>query len=228
MWRYNSDGIDVCTSQDVSITDCFVRSFDDAIVIKGLIRKRKSDTAAVVEGPTNVKNIQVSNCVIWCDWGRALEIGAETRVDSIGRILFKDCDVIHYVQYAMDIQNGDRGLVHDVKYKNIRVEEPIVQQAVLCTTMYLMERLGTVIGLVINNDYYSRDSLRGSISDISYKDISFNASVFPRSIVWGFDEQHLVRNVTIENFTINGRRVTSLEDGNIQLKSAFNKNIVIK
>ena len=36
LWRYNADGIDVCNSQDVVVSDCFVRAFDDALVIKGL------------------------------------------------------------------------------------------------------------------------------------------------------------------------------------------------
>ena len=36
LWRYNADGIDVCNSQDVEVRDCFVRAFDDALVVKGL------------------------------------------------------------------------------------------------------------------------------------------------------------------------------------------------
>ncbi len=36
LWRYNADGINVCNSQDVVVRDCFVRSFDDSFVVKGL------------------------------------------------------------------------------------------------------------------------------------------------------------------------------------------------
>ncbi len=41
LWRYNADGIDVCNSQNVQVRDCFVRAFDDALVIKGLKPRRR-------------------------------------------------------------------------------------------------------------------------------------------------------------------------------------------
>ena len=82
LWRYNSDGIDICNSQEVTIRDSFVRSFDDAIVLKGLKRKQESFD----ERP--VRNIRASGLVVWCDWGRALEIGAETSTPEITDVVF--------------------------------------------------------------------------------------------------------------------------------------------
>ena len=65
LWRYNSDGIDICNSQDVTIRDSFIRSFDDSIVIKGLKNRRQSFD----DRP--IRNVRVSGLVVWCDWGRA-------------------------------------------------------------------------------------------------------------------------------------------------------------
>ena len=81
-WRYNSDGIDLCNTQDVTIRDSFVRSFDDSIVLKGLKGRQESF------GDRPVRNIRASNLVLWCDWGRALEIGAETSTPEIVDVIF--------------------------------------------------------------------------------------------------------------------------------------------
>ena len=77
LWRYNSDGIDVVNSRNVTITNCFVRSFDDSIIIKGL--------KTYDQHP--VHNVTVSGCVIWNDWGKALAIGPEVCAAHYGRVL---------------------------------------------------------------------------------------------------------------------------------------------
>ena len=118
-WRYNADGIDICNTQNVLIENCFVRSFDDSLVIKGL--DHNMDRTAL---DTRVRNIVARRCVVWNDWGRGLEIGAETQADEMSNILFEDCDIIHYVHRALDIQHGDRALVRDVRFENIRGGRP--------------------------------------------------------------------------------------------------------
>ena len=57
MWRYNSDGIDLYNSSNCVIRNCFLRNFDDCVVIKGLSGW----------GHRNLENIITENCVIWCD-----------------------------------------------------------------------------------------------------------------------------------------------------------------
>ena len=91
MWRYNADGIDIVNTKNVKIQNCFVRAFDDCIVIKGINdfywAKHNPDWDATTQ--SNISNVVVKNCVIWNDWGRALEIGAETVTDSIKNILYQ-------------------------------------------------------------------------------------------------------------------------------------------
>ena len=51
---------------------------------------------------------------VWCDWGSALELGAETCADEYSDILFADCDVIHATHVCMRTHNSDRAHVHDM------------------------------------------------------------------------------------------------------------------
>ena len=67
-WRYNTDGIDIVNSQNITVKNTFVHSFDDTICIKGIDRYIHADCEYIL----------VENCVLWCDWGRCCEFGFET------------------------------------------------------------------------------------------------------------------------------------------------------
>ncbi len=112
MWRYNSDGIDLFNCRNVIIQNSFLRDFDDCIVIKGY------------EGwdAENNENILVQGCVVWCDWGRALEFGAETNADEYRNIIMRDCDVIHGSAVMIDLQTHNRAEIHHCLYEDIRAE----------------------------------------------------------------------------------------------------------
>ena len=201
LWRYNSDGIDLCNSQSITIHDCFARSFDDSLVLKGL----KSRGGSFDTRP--VRDVRASGCVIWNDWGRAFEIGAETCAPEISHVIFEDCDVIHATHIAMDIQHGDRALVSDIAFRNIRVEidnvnpRPLMQERredrypVSPTSDYCPK----LVEIVIRRNFYSQDSERGNVRDILFKDISVMGRVAPPSNLHGFDAQYTVQGVTFQN-----------------------------
>ncbi|RPI42250.1 MAG: hypothetical protein EHM46_05420 [Bacteroidetes bacterium] len=210
LWRYNADGIDMVSSQDVTIADCFVRAFDDNIVLKGG-RNRQQQAPGM-----NVKNIEVRNCVLWNDWGRALEIGAETVADSICDIRFIDNDIIHFVHMAMSIQNGDRAKVSRILYKDIRVEQPIKELARIADYTYQPEEIGRLIDLNVRDNRYSRDTMRGKIENITFRNITYTGTFFPVTSMQGLGVDHDVSNILFENIVINGERVRNTEDLKLQ------------
>lgn len=86
-WRFNSDGIDMHNCEDVLIEHCFPRTFDDSICVKGFDCYYEGDLEAEVrkrmyrsgESYGVFRHVRVRNLTIWNDWGKCLEIGAETR-----------------------------------------------------------------------------------------------------------------------------------------------------
>ncbi|RLD71537.1 MAG: hypothetical protein DRI98_04920 [Bacteroidetes bacterium] len=210
LWRYNADGIDLVNSQDVLIEDCFIRAFDDNIALKGMKRRD-----LFMDG-SSLRNIEVRNCVLWNDWGRALEIGAETVADSIYNIRFLNCDIIHFVHIAMDIQNGDRALITNVLFENIRVEEPIKDRAQIAEYVYPLDEIGKLVDLNIRANNYSKDTIRGKIENITFRNITYTGTPFPHTTMEGLSAMHSIRNIYFENIVINEKRIEGLEDLNLQ------------
>jgi len=241
-WRYNSDGIDMCNSQNVSVRDCFIRSFDDGMVLKGV--KGRSGGARPQPGQTYdslpVRNIRMSGLVIWCDWGRALEMGAETSTPEMAEVVFRDCDVIRNTHIAMDIQHSDRAAIHDIRFEDIRVEVddfnplPVIQQhpgeqynsradvpAAACGGCATLPAHATYLPnlfvIVIHPTAITKDQEAGTVRDVLFKNISVTGKTMPPSAFTGLDAAHDVRGVRIENLRFNGRPVSSLADAHVQI-----------
>ncbi|HEY3330919.1 MAG TPA: glycosyl hydrolase family 28 protein [Capsulimonadaceae bacterium] len=123
-WVVGSDGIDICGSNDVHITHSFFHTNDDCVVIKATPGGTQ-DPKRLLAGCRNVRNVLIEHCVMYNNnAGNVMEIGFETRCNSISGIAFRDIDVIggHGEGGVFTIHNGDRATISDVLYEDIRVE----------------------------------------------------------------------------------------------------------
>lgn len=111
-WRYNTDGIDIVNSKRISIRNSFIHSFDDTISIKGIDRYALTDN----------EDITVEDCTLWCDWGKACEIGVETACRRYSRIAFRRCDILRGGNTALDVNNGDCAEIDHVVFEDINVD----------------------------------------------------------------------------------------------------------
>jgi hypothetical protein len=219
LWRYNADGIDVCNSQDVEVRDCFVRSFDDALVIKGLKFGRNSFDNRPVQ------NVDFRRCVVWCDWGRAMEIGAETCAPEIADITFEDCDIVRTTHIAMDIQHGDRAAVRNIRFENIRVEvderNPLPRFQRSPEEKYQADPQDgycpTLMEIVIRKNNYSKDDHRGTVRDVVFKEIAVTGPHAPPSSFRGFDAEHTVDGVTITNLRFGGKLAGNAQEARLNI-----------
>ena len=116
-WRYNSDGINICTSKNITVKNCFVRSFDDCIITRG----------AYLEGEAgNVENVVVENCVLWCDWGKSLETWCGHKPTEIKNVTFRNNYLIHLNDAAMNITvwyGSEHSFVDHILYENIFIDK---------------------------------------------------------------------------------------------------------
>ena len=127
-WRYNSDGIDICSSQHVIVKNSFIRSFDDCFVVRG----------PYLEGEyEDVRDVVVENCVLWCDWGKSLEVWSGERECTISDIRFHNIDMIHVQAVAISVDywfGSGRSMVKDICYDSLRVCSESFYPNALCQT----------------------------------------------------------------------------------------------
>ena len=244
-WRYNSDGIDMHNCLNAHIKDCFVRTYDDCICVKGFDCYYSGDIAdsvskAMYRGGRSYdvfKNVLVENCVLWNDWGKCLEIGAETKAEEICDIVFRNCEIIHATHVPLDCMNVDYADVHDVLFENITVDldEDIPAPDVQRSDAQIYENKDPeysprLIGLsVVYHHEYSAGSedRRGQNRDITFKNIRVLGSKPLKFKFTGYNEEHKTENVLIQNLTQNGKPVTSFE-GTEATFDPFCKNIRIE
>ncbi len=104
----NNDGIDPDCCQDVIISNCTVKTGDDAIVIKS--------TQPMAERYGNCENIIVTGCLLKSQ-DSALKIGTDT-YGAIRNILFSDC-IIEDCSRAVGIWARDGGTVENVQVHHL-------------------------------------------------------------------------------------------------------------
>ena len=225
MWRCNTDGIDFYNSRNCLVRNCFVRSFDDGICMKG---KPGYDTV-------NTENILVENCVVWNDWGRALEFGVNTVAPEICHITYRDCDIIHHSLVVMDLGNQDRADIHDVLFEDIRVEYSVAD-LVPCDEHkyfknYMLNRWVTpLVHAEVDCNRWSSDNIPGKNHHITFRNIQVFTDgdmPFPPIIISGKDAEHTSSDFVFENITFNGRRLTSKDELNLTIGEFVDESEII-
>ena len=158
--RSNGDGISIQSSQNVYVTNSFLRTWDDSLVVKNYpLYNDKS-----VEGTT--KNINFSNCLIWTDLAQSMEIGYECVGEVMEDISFDNITVLHnYHKAVFSIHNANNAKIKNVSFTNITVEDASMGKGdgnkylvdlrnvfnATWSTNHKITSLGTVDGVTISN-----------------------------------------------------------------------------
>ncbi|MCQ2388811.1 MAG: glycosyl hydrolase family 28 protein [Kiritimatiellae bacterium] len=220
-WRYNADGIDMHNCERVHVADCFVRTYDDAICIKGF-DYAMDESEMLHDGVLHdvFKDVLVERCTFWNDWGLSLEFGAETRAREICGVVWRNCDVIRAHAAACDVQNCDYADIHDVLYEDVRLEfdgfHPRTAYSATAKDFDPTADGGTPAAIRarihVVPEYSKNDKRRGRIRDVTFRNVRVTAPRQPVVSFAGYDADHRVTGVTIEGFFLNGEDVTEKLD----------------
>ncbi|HEY0865965.1 MAG TPA: glycosyl hydrolase family 28 protein [Fimbriimonas sp.] len=207
------DGIDLVGCKNAVVQNCFVRSDDDCVAVKAV-------DYFSPKGLRDIEKIDVRSCVFWNGVpGNAIEIGFETRCDSIRNVRFRNLDILHsefegkseggdvqgaYMSgAAISIHNGDRAVIEDVLYEDIRVEDA-------------REKL---VDIKVLNARYSRDQQKGRVRNVTLRNIQVVGGWFPPSIIRGHPQENgedvYIENVRFEGCCALGKPIASFQDARL-------------
>ncbi len=175
----NDDGINPCNSQDVHVTDCFIRSDDDCVALKGL----NFDSAN-----SNVERIVIENSILWCDRARIFLLGHESRAEFMRDVTLRNLDIIHFSMTPFLFEPGEEMQLQDVHVQNVRIHG---------------EGQGQLIRLKPVVNQYMRKQVPGIIRRVRFEDVQLEGKPGPYLVeVVGADADHDVEEVSFQRVTI--------------------------
>jgi hypothetical protein len=181
----NDDGINPCNSQDVLITDCFIRSDDDCVALKGLDYSAPN---------SNVERITVENSILWCDRARIFLLGHESRAAFMRSVTLRNLDIVHFSMTPFLLEPGEDMRLEDITIEDIRIHGEGQKEFV---------RLRPVV------NQYMHKKVPGFIRNVRFHNITIYGQTGDYLLqIQGADAEHNVRDITFENISIVDSKLT--------------------
>lgn len=242
-WRFNSDGVHFSNCQNSSLTNSFLRTYDDSICVRGYAvydYRRSLDYEKQEDLSFVCKNILIKNCVVWNDWGKNLQIGTETYSDEISNVIFEDCKLIHNTGAVITMLIVDNPLVKDIFYKNIQVEydNVLLKRSIqqndddVYIDKYDPDYGGDLVLLIVRKHFeYSiikTEEELGRIDGVTFDGLNLYSIQKPAFLMQGNSEKSSVNNVVFKNFYWNGEKITQETFEKNLNKNQFVNNVVLE
>ncbi|MBR2005810.1 MAG: hypothetical protein IJ991_16710 [Thermoguttaceae bacterium] len=117
----NDDALDLVNSSNIIVKNCFFRTQDDSIAVKGMI----------AGGPA-CENIAVEDCVFWTDRANIFRVGYECECEGMRVICAKNIDILYYSVNYRDpseywanaliwLQPNQKMTMEDCRFENFNV-----------------------------------------------------------------------------------------------------------
>ncbi|MBW4889753.1 endo-polygalacturonase [Mucilaginibacter sp. HMF5004] len=193
----NADGIDIFCSSNIDINHIYMRNSDDCIAIYG----HRWDFYG------NTRNVNIKNAILWADVAHPLLIGTHgdsIHPDTLENINFTGINILEQNEMQMDYQGcialnaGDSNLLRKIAFDGVTVDHINKGQLINIRVMF--------------NQKYNTSPGKG-IYDVYFKNITYNSPAEKLSLITGYDDTRLVKNIFFENLSIGGKLITDNMDG---------------
>lgn len=212
--RPNGDGITLQSCENYEVKNCFVRTWDDSLVVKNY------------DGNSN--KISFTHMQLWTDLAQSMEIGYETNKGNkpdakITNISFEDITVLNnFHKPVISVHNADDALISDVLFKDIVVENGQMGSGDGSEMPFLIDMN------IAQSTNWSKTKERGQIRNVTVENVQVLAGKNSPSRITGFDDTHTIENVTIKNLEILGVKITDFEKGQFEIDESSTKNLTIE
>jgi hypothetical protein len=212
-----SDGLGHFACQRVKISDSFIRTSDDCITLYNHRWDIWGDT----------RDVSVTRSTLWADVAHAVMIGihgntptpAHPQAEVIERVRFSDIDILDHDEDdpvyagALGIMAGDDNLVRDVTFEDIRVER--IEEGKLFNFH------------IAYTAKYNTSPGRG-IENVTLRNVHFTGKgATSASLLRGHDAARNLRNITLDNVTVGGRKLKKAEPDLLEI-GPFVDNVMFK
>lgn len=226
----STDSLNISSSRNVTVKNCFLRACDDTISIKGLYDENNHSAWKPIQ------NIHISDTILWSDCNNAMVVGEESRAEYYKNISFKNIDVLFSYddrdnhlnldeRAAMSIVCLDGTYFSDILFDNIRINNC---QRLVCMTFKDDFWFGSLQG---------HQQYEGGISGVTFSNITSNSPndsfISNEILLSGYTAgknptypKKYIENITFSNFKINGVKLTA--SYNRLYKNDYVRNLIFK
>ncbi len=199
----NGDGIDLDHSKNVRIANCHITSGDDCICLKN--RREWAEYGAC-------HDIVVTNCTL-SSRSCAIKIGSEN-MDNIYNVLVTGC-IITGSNRGIGIQNRDEGTVTDITFSNIMMDLQLWSDVWWgkAEPIYVTSYPRADGNHKDANWRFPKGQTEGRCGAVSRITFSNIQATSENGCFIGGDTQDKVSDITLQNVTINLRRMTTYANG---------------
>jgi len=205
----NDDGIDPINSSHVTIRDCFLRTDDDCIAIKGL----------AAYGNKACEQITVENCCFWTDRANIFRIGYESDAAAMRDITARNIDVIHFgaddrpadaywSTWVFCLQPSNNMPMTDVTFDDFRLHAAGENNNLIKILPMRTNGIDWHEGKIIVGEEYAQPGK--CVHHVLFRNIRMDgpAKDLPARIyIAGADAEHTVSDIVLEDVTVFGKAV---------------------